>query len=289
MNLAANSTLPDVGFDGTAVRAALADVAPPRAYKLTSIASVKARPITWLLPGRVPYSALTVCAGRPGQGKSQFTLKLAADLSRAGVPSILLAGEDALEDTVKPRLLAAGADPAQVHGFAVDMPGGEGDMALLPTDVPLLERAVKDTGAGLVVIDPFAAHLSPELNSNNDHSLRQATAPLARMAQRTGAAVIVVAHLKKAREGSPMDWIGGSGGLVGNARSVLLFGGYAMATMETSHYRYVCHVKCNGAELASTLQCSIEGADIESDGTTIPTSRLLMLADVSDVGPLDLE
>ena len=55
--------------------------APSRSYQLTKLSTVEPVPVRWLLPGRIPYGNLTIVCGRPGEGKSQFTLKLAADLS----------------------------------------------------------------------------------------------------------------------------------------------------------------------------------------------------------------
>jgi hypothetical protein len=263
---------------------------PGRTYKLTKLSTVRPRPITWLLPGRVPYGGLTVLAGRPGQGKSQLSLAIAANVTLTGTDVLVIGAEDGLEDAVRPRLVAAGADLDKVSSFDPQTHGGNEDLTILPHDVPLLERAVKETGAGLVIVDPFAAHLAPELNSNNDHSLRQATAPLARMARSTGVAVIIVAHLKKGREGSPMDWVGGSIGLTGAARSVLLLGQFKDDDVwQKDAFRYLCHVKANGAPIARTLQCKVEAIDVEDGGMTIPTSRIVPDVERHDIWAYDLE
>lgn len=265
------------------------DRPPSRTYRLTRVADVRPRPISWLLPGRIPYGALTILAGRPGTGKSQMTMALAGELSRAGTDALLIGEEDGLEDTVRPRLMAVDADLGRVHAFEAETKGKDDGMTLLPTDVPLLEEAVKETGAGLIIIDPFVAHLSPELNANNDHSLRQATRPLARMARRTGVAVIAVAHFRKSREGSPMDWIGGSGGLTGAARSALIFGRARDEgdDWEEMDKRYLCQVKLNGARFAPTLRCRIEDAQVYEDALPIATSRLVFEQD-SELSPWDL-
>lgn len=262
-------------------------VTPPpleRRYRLTKVSSTQPRPITWLLPGRIPFGALTILAGRPGTGKSQFTLGLAAQLSRGGVDSILLGSEDGVGDTVHPRLLAAGADTDRVHVLDID----DDALVQLPTDVPFIAGAVKETGAGLLVIDPAQAHLAPEINSNVDASLRQATAPLARMAQDTGVAVVLVTHLRKSTEGSSLDRIGGSGGWGGAARSALLFGKDREADPWTDT-RYACHIKANGAALAPALECRVEGFDVRFGDMVIPSSRVVMEREVTDIRATDLE
>jgi AAA domain len=265
---------------------------PARRYRLTRLSTIQPRPVSWLLPGRIPFGALTVLAGPPGGGKSQFGIRLAADLGNAGVPTLMVGDEDGMEDTVLPRLLAAGGDSTRVALFDLH----DDLMAQMPTDVPLMEDAIRETGAALVFIDPIQAHLAGEINPNVDASLRQATRPLARMAQRTGAAVIMVTHLRKSREGTLMDRVGGSGGLVGAARSVLLFGRRKSAPENESYnpwdeadLRYACHVKANGAQLAPTLRCRIEPETVMAGDVRIESSQLLLEADTGEISAHDLE
>jgi RecA/RadA recombinase len=257
-----------------------------RKAKLVKLSTLKPRPISWLLPGRVPFGAITLLAGRQGEGKSQFSIRLAADLSREGVPSIFIGDEDGAEDTVLPRLLAAGGTSELVSMFDMERDA----MAQLPTDVPLLREKVLDTGAALVVVDPVQAHLAAEINPNADASLRQATRPLGRMAQELGIAVVMITHLRKSNDGGVLDRVGGSGGLVGACRSVLFFGHVKNTTSWTEmDVRYICHVKANGAQKARTLQCRIQGETVKIDGMSIPSSQLLLEEETDTVGPRDLE
>jgi hypothetical protein len=81
---------------------------------------------------------------------------------------------------------------------------------------------VLEAEARLVVIDPLAAHLSASINSWKDQEVRRALAPLHRLAEESGAAVVVVAHLNKGQSTDPLQRLGGSIGLPAAARSVLL-------------------------------------------------------------------
>lgn len=259
---------------------------PARKAKLVKLSTLQPRPIQYLLPGRVPFGAITLLAGRPGEGKSQFSVRLAADLATQGVPSLFVGDEDGAEDTVLPRLLAAGGDPDLVSMFDME----RDDMAQLPTDVPLLREKVLETGAALVVVDPVQAHLAEEINPNADASLRQATRPLARMAQELGIAVIMITHLRKSNDGGVLDRVGGSGGLVGACRSVLFFGHPRNVTAwHEMDLRYVCHVKANGAAKAPTLRCRIQGEIVAAGGMSIPSSQLIFEDETSEIGPRDLE
>lgn len=262
---------------------------PARGYKLTTLDGVRPEPVRWLMPGRVPFGGVTVIAGAPGQGKSQVTLGIAASQSREGNGVILIGAEDGLADTVRPRLMAANADLSLIHAFDAHDQQQHEDMVMLPVDVPLLEEAVRDTGASTVVIDPFAAFLAPELNAMSDHSLRQATAPLAKMAQRTGCSVLVVAHFRKSREGTPLSWVSGSIGLTGQSRSVLILGKHKDYNPLTADERLLVHVKCNGARLAPTLVLEVAPRVLQDNGLTIPTSKINYLRDDATIHAGDIE
>src|SRR3990172_3145876 len=89
---------------------------------LLCLADVVPKPVRWLWPGHIPLGKLTIIDGDPGLGKSLMTLDLAArtstgspmpDGSRGDVQGpagvVLLTAEDDPEDTIRPRLHAAGA------------------------------------------------------------------------------------------------------------------------------------------------------------------------------------
>jgi hypothetical protein len=73
-----------------------------------------------------------------------------------------------------------------------------------------------------VVIDPLMAFLSGKTDSHKDQDIRRALAPLATLAERTRAAVLIVRHLNKAAGGNTLYRGGGSIGIIGAARSGLV-------------------------------------------------------------------
>lgn len=232
-------------------------------FHLKRLSDVKAEPIRWLSPGRVPYGALTIIAGRPGEGKSQLTLNLAARVSHeAG--ALLIGNEDGAADVIVPRLNAHRANLDNVRIVDEEDP-------VFPSDAERLEYAIREADASLVVIDPFNAHLDPELSGFNDQMVRQASRPLAAVARRSGAAIVIVSHLRKSREGGPLDWIGGSG-LQGAARSVLLFGKVKGGDPWDDDQRWLFHAKCNGAKLAPPLRCRVETRWVDAGERKIETS-----------------
>lgn len=245
--------------------------APRQAPGLRSLDTFEVLPVAWMMPGRIPYGHVTVLAGSPGEGKSTMTMALAAGVTQAGLGCVFVGSEDDIASSVRPRFQAAGGDVSKFFVFGHDID------PVFPEDAEFLEKAVRDSGAGLVIIDPITAHLSPLLNTMNDHSLRQGLRPLARLAQRTRAAVIVVMHLNKGREGSPLNWLNGSGGFGGIARSVLLFGTRKTDADELAnqHFRYLHRVKGNLAPPSPALCCTIETAYVDTPDGRVQTSRLL--------------
>jgi AAA domain len=232
--------------------------------------------VEWLWPDRVPFGAITVLAGQPGLGKSLLTIELASKVStgkagREPASVVLLSAEDSRSRVVKPRLEAAGADLKHVHlpditreGFATGL--------VFPDDAPRLREAVMTTEAKLVVIDPLSAHLAGRINSWNDQKVREALVPLHRMAEETGAAVLIVAHLNKGESPDPLQRIGGSIGLAAAARSVLLVAPDPDDPDGiSSRRRVLAHVKSNVGPLAESRRLMIENARAAMGA---PTARI---------------
>jgi len=92
-----------------------------RPAPLRPVSQLVARPVEWLVPAWLPLAKLSILEGAPGLGKSLITLDLCARLSTGrplpdGSPGrepcncIILCSEGGAEDTIVPRLQAAGAD-----------------------------------------------------------------------------------------------------------------------------------------------------------------------------------
>lgn len=192
------------------------------------LSEVQPERVEWLWPRRIPKGKITVLDGDPDNGKSVLTTDLAARVTAGlvlpdGTPTeaagaVIVSAEDGAADTIRPRFDAAGGDPHRALLVGDDEPFA------IPDDLPRLERAVVQAGAALVVIDPIMAFLSGNVNSNRDQDVRRALTPLKQMAERTGAAVVLVRHLNKTQGGNPLYRGGGSIGIIGAARSGMVVG-----------------------------------------------------------------
>jgi hypothetical protein len=106
------------------------------------------------------------------------------------------------------------------------MAGADGVERLptIPADLAELETVVRETSAVLIVVDPLVAYLGAETNAHRDQDVRRALAPLAALADRTGAAVLGIRHLNKAAGGPSIYRGGGSIAIGGAARAVHVVG-----------------------------------------------------------------
>jgi hypothetical protein len=252
-----------------------------------SFADIRAERTRWLWRGRIPLGAPTLLVGREKLGKSTLTVALAAGVSRgtlpgdlAGEPSnvLILSYEDAAGSTVKPRLLAAGADTARVYQPRAEREGVR-DLVSLPDDVEAIGECARTHRCRLIVVDPFSAALGAQINAYRDQDVRRAIAALAQLAEDLDAALVLVAHFNKAQAGDSLTRVLGSRGLTAACRSVLVFGRTPDAA-GGSPDRVLAHAACNVAQEAPSLACLIEGCEVEDDeGDTIQTSRLVILGD----------
>jgi len=182
------------------------------------LSDVRPEPVAWLWPGRFALGKLTLIAGDPGLGKSFLTLDMAARVS-TGAPwpdrlaehtapggVVLLSAEDAIADTIRPRLDAAGADVRRIAALeavrAVSDDGREAARSFdLSRDLPALESAIRSVeGCRLVVIDPVTAYLGG-VDSHKNADIRGLLAPLGALAERHRVAVVAVTHLNKSGGG----------------------------------------------------------------------------------------
>jgi hypothetical protein len=240
-----------VSANGRQVGVLLSDISPER--------------VCWLWPARIPLGKLTVLDGDPGLGKTTVAIDLAARITKArsmpdGTPGIdggvvILTAEDGLADTVRPRLDAAAGDPSRVVALPVVGHGEDEHEPVLPDDLGDVKQAICRVGALLVIVDPLMAYLSGDVNAHRDQDVRRALRQLASLAERSGAAVLVVRHLNKVGGSNPIYRGGGSVGIIGAARSGLL----VAKDPENEDLRVLASTKANLGPEAPSLGYRLAG------------------------------
>lgn len=195
-------------------------------FQYEYFSSVKQQKVEWLWYPYIPYGKLTVLQGDPGEGKSTFILNIAALLSN-GQPMpdgynvsspeqvIYQTAEDNIADTVKPRLLRAGADCERI-AYIVD------EEATLTLEDTRIESVIAQTGARLFILDPLQAYLSQASDILNAGRMRQQMRKLADIAAKHRCAIVIIEHLNKASSEKNLYRGLGSIDIAAIARSVLM-------------------------------------------------------------------
>ena len=244
-----------------------------------SLVEVAERKVEWIWPGRIPRGKLTILDGDPELGKSALTFDIIARLSKGvALPDrartmplkvLIMSSEDDIEDTIKPRLRAAGATFENVFTITLrkDATGARIPFTI-PDDLGRLDAALDETKASLALLDPIVGFASEDIQTHNDASMRRMLGPLADVANERRCAILGIRHLKKdVREQNPLYRGGGSIAITGAARSVMLVG--RMPNDDTDLVRVLAPVKNNLARRADvrSLKYQIEPWD---DDDSIP-------------------
>lgn len=256
------------------------------------LSEVKPERLAWLSRGRLAVGKLTILDGDPGLGKSTLLADWSARVTRgealpdgeAGAPRgvVLLSAEDGLADTIRPRMEAAGADLNRVLALQAvpdeEEPDGAGRLPIIPDDLYYIEQLVEHAKAALVIVDPLMAYLGADTNAHRDQDVRRALAPLAQLAERTGAAVMLVRHLNKAQSANVLYRGGGSIGIIGAAR----FGLLVAADPDDADRRILAPTKSNLARQPTALAFRLapvpdsDVARVEWLGATAHTAAALL-------------
>ena len=220
--------------------------------------AIEAQPVEWLWYPFIPYGKITLLQGDPGEGKSTFALNLAALLTRGGqIPGesatffpqnvIYQSDEDGKEDTIKPRLIAAGADCSKV-AFIND----EDDPVTL--DDERIQRCIKETGARLLILDPLQSFLRQEGEMQSAVKVRGLMRRLSVIAAEYNCAILLIGHLNKASGGKVLYRGLGSIDITAIARSVLML----TRDKDNSNIRYMYQVKSSLAPEGSCIAFMFE-------------------------------
>lgn len=239
--------------------------------KLINMDTVEVEQIEWLLYPFIPYGKVTIIQGDPGEGKTTMVLQIIAKLTRGEtilsadstkdkrtdidseggtvdtenaendvstqhletpVNVIYQTAEDGLGDTIKPRLLAAGADCTKV--MVID----DSELPLTMADVRL-EEAIIQTKARMVVLDPIQGFLGAEVDMHRANEIRPLMKRIAVLAEKHHCAIILIGHMNKNSNGKSSYRGLGSIDFQAAARSVLIVG----RIKDEPEVRVVCHTK----------------------------------------------
>lgn len=210
----------DVGFSGGIP-------VPPKLTGTKNIGDVDMEPIRWLWPSWLPLGKLVIYAGPGGVGKSTVAFSWAATISKGGKwpdgltckPGRVLiwSGEDDIADTIKPRLVAMGADCSKIeviqtaHGQTFDP----------ARDFAQLKVHFKPGDISLLIIDPIVSAVSGDMNKAND--VRRGLQAIVDFASDLDCCVVGITHFNKSSAGKdPTERVTGSQAFTAFARMTIV-------------------------------------------------------------------
>lgn len=238
---------------------------------------IKETVVEWLWYPFIPFGNVTLIQGDPGQGKTWLAMHLAAACTnRRELPNELpmdsfnvfyQTAEDGIGDTIKPRLMKCGADMERVRVIVED------DAMLSLTD-PRLELAIKQNNVKLLIMDPIQAYLGPDVDMNRANEIRPLFRYLGGVAERTGAAIVLIGHLNK-NAGTHANYRGlGSVDISAAVRSILLVGKVEKETERD--VRVVIQTKSSLAPKPTPVAFTLENSKLEWIGEYEITEQELM-------------
>lgn len=207
--------------------------------------TVKARNVDFIWPGRLARGKHTALAGIGGIGKSQITIDMAARVSNgsawpdikeikaAGWPkslerapqgyTIIMSAEDAPDDTILPRLIAAGGNPKFVQCLSMvkDADGKERKFNL-QTDLERLKKYCLALGnVVLIVIDPASSYMGGDIDAAKNTKVRHVLDPITKLAEDLQCAIVSITHFRKGTSAKAVEKVMDSVAFVNAPRCAL--------------------------------------------------------------------
>jgi len=254
---------------------------------LIRLSDVQARAVNWLWEPFIPAGMLSMLSGDPGAGKSFIALAVCADLSRGKLRdgpqnSLYLSVENPLAETIRPRYDSLGGDPSRFFAlkgtlFAED--GEEQRGAVTLADISILDAAIAETKARLIVVDPIQSYFGANIDLHRSNETRPILDGLSKLAESHGCAILLLRHLSKQGGGKAIQRGLGSIDLTGAVRSELLAG----SLPDDPEARALVHIKSNVGRMGHTLGYSIDGEGRFTWTGQSPITALELLA--SPEGP----
>lgn len=122
--------------------------------------------------------------------------------------------EDDADDTVVLRFNSAGGNGQNLIFI-------KEDKRTLTFGADRILQAIKQFNAKLLILDPMSSYIGDECSLNNANETRAEFNHLISVAKETGCAIVIIAHMNKAKDINPLYRTNGSIDIAGAVRSIL--------------------------------------------------------------------
>jgi hypothetical protein len=166
------------------------------------LADVESEQVEWLWYPYIPKRKITLMTGQEGIGKSWLTCAIVAAISNGkGLPEtdsveqgnvLMLSAEDGLADTIKPRLITAGADCSRVFAPKDKLTFDEKGLLWF-------SEMIAEYRPLLVVVDPLFAYTGAKIDINKANEARSISSRLADIAEKLDTSLLLIRHFNKAK------------------------------------------------------------------------------------------
>ena len=242
---------------------------------LVNLEKAKIEKVDFAWPPYLPIGKLTVAEGDPGTGKTFLALEIASAFSRGTAPfpptldmprkTLILSGEDGIEDTIVPRLKAMNAKLGMIKAYRSPLNLGS-------KGLEIFENLCKEILPGLVIIDPLYAYTGGQVDIHRANEVRAVLAPLIDLAARYRFSLLAIRHLSKGDKGKSLYRGLGSIDVTAAARSVLLVG----KNPDNAEEKIVCHLKSNLSKPGRSLAYKLENQAVRWKGFSELTAEDLL-------------
>jgi hypothetical protein len=248
---------------------------PGRKVSLVSATGIVSDKPVWAMEyggiGCIQRGSFALWAGRPGAGKSTAARWLAAGYSLGiiegcwhGQPqnvAYLAPSEESLTYTIKPGLIAAGADISRICFPHVHAEDKVVQLRSLIDEEALTEQLLA-ADVSVVVVDPVMATIGSKVDINRNNEVRTFIEVWPRIATAIDGIVTGIAHLVKAPGGDIVAAINGSSAFGEVARAIF---GFAKDPNSEQDHRIMSQEKNSTGREDLALTYAIESQEITTD------------------------
>ena len=199
-------------------------------YRITYYNAVSSKTVDWLWYPYIPYGKITILQGDPGEGKSTMMMQLAALITNGK------AMPDGSGDKIPGNVIYQAAEDCSRIAFLE-----QSDEEPILLNDARLAQAIEGIKAKLLVVDPLQAYLGIDSKIQRSSSARSVLENLAKVAERTGCAIVLIGHMNKSNRAKGIYRGLGSIDIAAVARSVLLVG----RDRSIPYYRVMLQIKNN--------------------------------------------